>query len=64
MMPGLARTGLPPQEVLREQDFIFIRVRGVLTTAATELIKQPQEAELPTDGYRSMREVLLLPKEA
>ncbi|MBI3326365.1 MAG: DUF2294 family protein [Nitrospinae bacterium] len=41
-------------EVLREQDFVVIRVRGFLTKAERELIKRPAEALLLTDYYNGM----------
>lgn len=41
-------------EVLREQDFVVIRVRGFLTKAESELIKRPAEAMLLTDYYNGM----------
>lgn len=51
-------------EVLRQQDFIVIRVRGFLTKAESELSKQPQEAKLLTDYYSDMLKGLYLPLEA
>jgi len=51
-------------EVLRQQDFIVIRVRGFLTKAEIELSQQPQEAKLLTDYYSGMLEGLYLPLEA
>ena len=41
-------------EVLREQDFVVIRVRGFLTKAESELIKRPAEAMLLSDYYNGM----------
>jgi len=48
-------------EVLREQGFVVIRVRGFLTKAESELLKQPQEAKLLTDYYHSMLEGVYVP---
>jgi len=50
-------------EVLREQDFVVIRVRGFLTRAESELLKQPQEVKLLTDYYSGMLEGLYAPLE-
>ncbi len=50
-------------EVLREQDFVVIRVRGFLTKAESELLKHPQEVKLLTDYYHGMLEGLYVPLE-
>lgn len=50
-------------EVLREQDFVVIRVRGFLAKAESELLKQPQEAKLLTDYYNGVLEGVYMPLE-
>ena len=50
-------------EVLREQDFVVIRVRGFLSKAESELLKQPQEAKLLTDYYNGVLEGVYVPLE-
>jgi len=50
-------------EVLREQGFVVIRVRGFLTKAESELLKQPQQARLLTTYYNGMLEGVYVPLE-
>ena len=49
--------------LLREQDFVVIRVRGFLTKPESELLKHSQEVKLLTDYYHGMLEGFYVPLE-